>query len=132
MAAPTTDNGGGRAEISVWRQNEGNAQQYTKISGQLMERNIIEQLDGTDIVIIENTATTPLPFQPGDILGLYHRREPIADFVPYLYRVNTSEGPLNYFSDELAVSSSFTQNQNNADDLLPLVSIEITCTGKYY
>jgi len=122
---------GTNPELSVWKPNGTN--QYVKVAASLIAPNVISdnvsQLDTGTVMIHENTIRRPIPFEPGDILGILFRRRP--RYVPLLYNVTHSgncEGLVSFYrqtrrsppDDAIMVTSDI-----NRDSLFPLISLQI-------
>ena len=109
-------------ELQLWRKTTGNTN--TKINGTFVTSSV-----NSDNGIFNSSSFSPIPFQAGDILGI---------FVPRLgstrlrLRFELSRGPLNYYtviSPSTASTSSHTELQlsglSSSEVYRPLVSVEI-------
>ena len=122
--------GQGRPQLSIWRQIS--ATHYRKVAADLMNPCVIKRfstLDFGDIFVHENVPSDPLPFQPGDILGLLLRGAHAAGYIPFLRndsRVVTNL-PLSYYIPRLGSREAdvFSVRQKNSDTLVPVSSFEI-------
>ena len=87
-------------------------------------------LEVGEIVVHENVPNEPLPFQPGDILGLLLRSARAAKYIPYLRNDSVILGatpPLSYYLRRQGsrVGDIFSVKQQNGDSRIPLASFEI-------
>jgi len=129
--AAVNDTRSGRPELSVWRSNGTN--QYIKVAASLINPSVISdnvgQLGTGTVMIHENTIRRPIPFEPGDILGILFRRRP--RYVPLLYNITSSgncEGLVSFYrqtrrsppDDDIVLTSDI-----NRDSLFPLISLQI-------
>ena len=109
-------------ELQLWRKTTSNT--YTKINGTFVTSSV-----NSDNGIFSSSSFSPIPFQAGDILGI---------FVPRLgstrlkLRFEIFHGPLNYYtviSPSTASTSPHTEFQlsgfSSSEVYRPLVSVEI-------
>ena len=109
-------------ELQLWRKTTGNA--YTKINGTFITSSV-----NSDNGIFNSSSFSPIPFQAGDILGIF---VPRLNSTRLRLRFELSRGPLNYYtviSPSTASTSSHTEFQlsgsNSHEVYRPLVSVEI-------
>ena len=116
-------------ELQLWRKTTSNT--YTKING-----TFVTSSANSDNGIFSSSSFSPIPFQAGDILGI---------FVPHLgstrlrLRFELSRGPLNYYrviSPSTASTSLHTEfqlsNFTSSEVYRLLVSVEICELANFY
>ena len=111
-------------ELQIWRNNGNDV--YRKINGTLINV-VTENMDR----VYEYDNFSPIPFQAGDILGMFTPRNFLSKL---LLRAEDGRGPTNYY---IATSDSDTVSPYDSIDLqqgtpqvsssvyLPLVTVEI-------
>ena len=108
-------------ELQIWRPSEGTA--YMKLNSTSLSPDGREDDD-----VYEYRADPPLPFQPGDVLGVW---QPDKDDSKLRVRYYDNAGDSVYYYTEAAGNSgSFDTTANGVimDTGIPLVTVEI---GKY-
>lgn len=135
FTSPDISEGNGRPEISVWRETGNSTGRHDKVSSQVLGRCPVEKVtvNTMDILIQENYANASLlTFERGDTLGLFVRRDNIAQFRPYFYEAG--EDVMSYHSlDRQSPIDSITESNERAESILPVLSIEICeCLGSQY
>ena len=109
-------------ELQLWRNTVNDT--YVKISGTFITAN-----DTSSSLIYETSDFSPIPFQAGDILGIF---TPNAGGSSLRLRSELGYGPLNFFSstDDDAATSPFVEiqlsNFTSSEIYHPLVSLEIS------
>ena len=115
-------------ELQLWRKTTSN-DTYTKINGTFVTSSVFGG-------IFNDSSFSPIPFQAGDILGIF---VPRSGSTRLRLRFELSRGPLNYYtviSPSTASTSSHTEFQ--LSDLAtsqvyrPLVSVEICELTHFY
>jgi len=129
--AAVRDTRGGRPELSVWRSDGTN--RYAKVAASNINSCVISDNVNTvgtaTVMIYQSSVDTPIPFEPGYVLGILFRPRP--QIVPLLHNVSSSgdsEGLVSFYrrtqgsppNDAITVTSGV-----NMDTLLPLISLDI-------
>lgn len=136
--AATDNRGGGRPQIGVWSL-DSNTGSYSVRGREILDECVSSEVKlDTNITVSIHNGGPPrpgLPFNRGDILGVFMRPSGIADFVPYLYNgsLQSDVGPFGgYFSYFLsrrtprsAESGILSDININRDLLLPLMSLKL-------
>ena len=109
-------------ELQLWRKTTSN--NYTKINGTFVTSSV-----NSDNGIFSSSSFSPIPFQAGDILGIF---VPCLGSTRLRLRSELSCGPLNYYtviSPSTASTSPHTEFQlsgsSSSEVYRPLVSVEI-------
>ena len=107
-------------ELQLWRNTVNDT--YVKINGTLVTS---DTYSGS--LIYENSSFSPIPFQAGDVLGIFVPRGAVSSL---RLRSEAEYGPLNYFmtTDRDARMSPYDELQLSdlsSDTYHPLVSLEI-------
>ena len=103
------------SELQIWRLTGGSV--YQKITG-----TVISLLSDEDDNVYEYTVNPPLPFQTGDILGLFQPDETALQL-----HYDSDDDSSIYYVSEFGNSDVFDVNGENVDTRrgLPLVTVEI-------
>ena len=116
-------------ELQLWRKTTINT--YTKINGTFVTSSV-----SSDNGIFNDSSFSPIPFQAGDILGIF---VPRSGSTRLRLRFELSRGPLNYYtviSPSTANTSPHTEFQlsdfTTSQVYRPLVSVEICELTHFY
>ena len=116
-------------ELQLWRKTTSNT--YTKINGTFVTSSV-----SSDNGIFNDSSFSPIPFQAGDILGIFVQR---SGSTRLRLRDELSHGPLNYYtviSPSTARISPHTEFQlsdfTTSEVYRPLVSVEICELTHFY
>ena len=132
IAVQRISNGGGTPQVIIWRRSESNSNRYNRVAGEGLSRNNLTDLpmSSNGSAIYEGHPSSPIEFQPGDVLGILFVREPIASFVPYL-RESDAGAPLSHYNRRAGspAGDSFRTSPARTDRLVPLVALDICESG---
>ena len=116
-------------ELQLWRKTTSNT--YTKINGIFITSSV-----NSDNGIFNSSSFSPIPFQAGDILGIF---VPCLNSTRLRLRFELSRGPLNYYtviSPSTASTSLHTEfqlsNFTSSEVYRLLVSVEICELANFY
>lgn len=110
-------------ELQIWREQAGVEGTFDRIS-----HSALTELSSTDdLNVYEHVPSTPLQFQPGDVLGVY--QPAVADSKVVLYN-QFGGGTQNYRQASQIMGNFQTLPSNEGDKDVPLVSIETDLAGK--
>ena len=115
-------------ELQLWRKTTSNT--YTKINGTFVTSSV-----NSDNGIFNDSSFPPIPFQAGDILGIF---VPRSGSTRLRLRFELSHGPLNYYTviSPSTASTSHTEFQlsdfTTSEVYRPLVSVEICELTHFY